>query len=417
MAGTEETITASIATLGVEKYLARQPIFDRKESVIGYELLFRSSLDNYFKPQDSGLTSEFIVNNYLLFGLQTLTGGRRAFINFNRKALVHDHAALLPKESIVVEILEDTPADEDVILACRRLKDAGYTIALDDFVYCEKTEPLLEFADIVKVDFLATSPEVRLELVERLAPTGCRMLAEKVETQEDAQSALEMGYTYFQGYFFCIPQIMQTREIQGFKPNYLRILQAVHRPEMNLWEIEEIIRQEPSLLYKLLRYLNSDYFGLRQEIISIRHAIALLGEQYLRKWTSIVALVEMAAEKPVELLITCLVRARFCELLAVPAGMPSRNMDLFLLGLFSSLDAILGRPMSDILMEVPVADDLKDALLGKENRLRHILDAILCYERGEWAAFQNCAAKSGLNTLEVPDAYLDSVAWAKQIFK
>ncbi|MBM3791225.1 MAG: HDOD domain-containing protein [Acidobacteria bacterium] len=404
------------ADCGVEKYLARQPIFDRKEAVIGYELLLRSGLDNFFPSQGVLHASEMALDNYFVFGLETLTGGRRAFVNFNRSALVGGYPGLLPKERIVVEILETVFPDPEVIIACRSLKEAGYCVALDDFVYSEQAAPLLDFADIVKIDFLATTLEEKRTVRDKTLSRGIQLLAEKVETHDDILAAVEMGCSYFQGHFYCRPQILKRRDVPGFRPNYLRLLRAVNRDAINLQEIEQIFKQEPSLLYKLLRYLNSAYFSFLSRINSIRHALSLLGEINLRRWTSVVALVEMAGNRPQELVVLSLSRARFCELLAMPLRLRGREIELFMLGLFSTLDVIVGRDMTSALREVPLSQDVKDALTFRENRFARVLDLLLAYEKADWSTVQDLAGELGLIEAVIPDCYLQSVEWTRQIF-
>jgi c-di-GMP-related signal transduction protein len=403
-------------SLGIQKFMARQPIFDQGRAVLGYELLFRTSLENYFHPASGGNTSECVVDNCLLFGLDALTGGRKAFVNFNREALIQDYPMLLPSEQIVVEILEEVQPDDQVLAACRRLKNAGYTIALDDFIFSQAGHSLTGFADIIKVDFLKTAPAERKALARQFSPLGIKMLAEKVETQDDIVIAQKMGYTYFQGYFFCKPQMMSAREVPGFKLNYLRMLHAINRTHLDLHEVERILRQEPSLLMKLLRYLNSAYFGLRGQVTSIRHALALLGENNVRKWTSVVALLDLADDKPAELIVTSLARARCCELLAWQLRMPERETDLFLLGLLSVMDAVLDRRMVDVLAEMPVVEEVKSALLGSSNRLRTVLDSVIAQEMGNWHHLRICAEQMKVDENLFPQAYLQAVQWQRDIF-
>ena len=415
--GPLEASGSAVVEHSVDRYLARQPIFDQHDSVLGYELLFRSGLNNFFGQQDASKPSECHIDNFLLFGLETLTGGNRAFINFTRSDLVRDLPTLFPPERIAVEILESTPADADVISACRKLKQAGYLIALDDFVHSARSEPFLPFADVVKVDFRTTRGHERETLVRHLAPRGIKLLAEKVETHEDILAARETGYTYFQGYFYCTPQIVSTSGLSGFKPNYLRILQAVNRPEMNLREVEEILKQEPSLLYKLLRYLNSAYFGLRAEVTSIRHALALLGEEKLRKWTSVAAIAQLAHNKPAELIVTSLVRARFCESLAEPLGMRVKETDLFLLGLMSTMDAVLGRLMAQVVCEVPLSDEVRAALLDEQGCFGDVLRVVLGLERGAWKEISQPIAQLRLDESSIPGIYLSAIDWTTRIFQ
>ncbi|MBI1749577.1 MAG: HDOD domain-containing protein [Acidobacteria bacterium] len=410
----EAGLASEALSQGVQKYLARQPIFDAHKSVFGYELLFRSGLNNYFDAASRDAASVQMADTSFLMGLGAITGGKRAFINFGRQDLLSGRAALWSPDDIVVEILEHVAPDEEVQLACRGLKDAGYTLALDDVTDDCSAHPLLGFADIIKMDLRGIAPNDWSGLASSFRRRKLRLLAEKVETPGEFYAALDMGCVYFQGYFFCRPEILSTRDVPAFKLNYLRILQAVHRPGLDLHEIEGIIKQEPSLLYRLLRYLNSAFFGLRQEITSVKHALTLLGEKNLTKWVSVVALASMAGDKPTELILQLLIRGRFCELLAPQVGMSSRETDFFLLGLFSAMDAILDRPMNELLEEMPVAEDIKRALLGADNRLGNVLQAVMAYERGDWENFTERSTRLQLEETEVPAAYLDSVDWARK---
>ena len=251
--------------------------FDRHEQVYGYELLFRSGMENRYTANDGDAAAGDVVDNFLNAGAKTLTAGRKAFINCTRQFLVNEYATLLPKEETVIEILETIEPDAEVLAACRRLKDLGYVIALDDFVYAEKFQPFVELADIIKIDFKLSPPGERQQAVARFAPLGIRLLAEKVETRAELAEARDSGYVYFQGYFFCKPQIVPSRHIPAFKVHYLRILQAISKPELDRSEIVALIDREVSLCYKLLRFVNSSLFGFTREISSTRHALESAG--------------------------------------------------------------------------------------------------------------------------------------------
>ncbi len=401
----------------MKKFVARQPIFDPHQKVYAYELLFRSGMDNFFDASDPDQAStSVIVDSLLLMGMAKLTGGDRAFINCTRNVLIKGYAALLPKDKVVVEILESVEPDDEVVGACLRLKRAGFMLALDDFIYEERLEPLLPLIDFVKVDFRETTERDRKALVEKLSPRGIKMVAEKVETRSELQQASEMGYTYFQGYFFSKPEIVVAQDIPGYKLNYLRVLQAVNQPEINLVELENIIKLEASLTYKLLRYLNSAFFGFRTEIRSIHHALALLGEEELKKWASLIAMAAMGADKPPELVVSVIVRAVFCESLAPRIGMTNRSNDLFLLGMMSLIDAVLDRPLPEILEKMPISHEIKEALLGVENRFRDVYETVIAYEAADWRSFAEKARKLNLDEETVPDLYLKSVEWAKNTF-
>jgi c-di-GMP-related signal transduction protein len=268
----------------VFRFVARQPILNREQQVFGYELLFRDGIENVFRATDAEAAARSTLDSTLLMGFDVLCDGQRAFINCTRDLLLKDGITLLPCEQTVVEILEDVQADDLVMAACERLKVAGYTIALDDFVTNDRREPLIALADILKVDFERTTAAEQAALVKRYASAGRRMLAEKVETQEQFVAGQDVGFVYFQGYFFRRPEVVRAREIPTNRVNYLRMLAAVSKDELDLRELEMLIKTEASILYRLLRYLNSPIFGMRNEIHSIRHALAILGEREVRRW-------------------------------------------------------------------------------------------------------------------------------------
>lgn len=401
----------------MEIFIARQPIFDRQQQVYAYELLFRSSLENIFNhPDVEHASSKVALDTFFTFGIDTITGGKKAFINTSRGMLVNGYVALLPREMAVVEILETVEPDREVIAACRKLKQAGYLIALDDFIDEERFKPLVEMADILKIDFLTTKKDEQKRLIERYAPRGIRLAAEKVETRETLQEAMEMGYSYFQGFFFSKPTIISGKEIPGFKVNYLRILQEIHRPDLNYEKVEEIMKMEMSLSYKLLRYINSAFFGWRVEIRSIKHALVMLGESDFKRWASFISLSNMAKDKPNELVFQAILRGRYMEELAPMVRLSERAQDLFLMGMFSLIDAIVDRPLLDILVEMPIAEDIKAALMGEKGPLGDIYELMRSYEQGEWNRFSELAARKKIDEEKIPPLYRKALEWASESF-
>ncbi len=399
-------------------FVARQPILDRNKAIYAYELLFRSALANYFRcDQPTGASSKIIVDGFFLLGMQTLTCGGKAFINTTKEVLLGQYATLLPKEQTVVQILETVEPDEKVIASCKALKQRGYLIALDDFVDRERLEPFTQVADFIKVDFQTNPDWIRRQLARQYTSRGIRMVADKVETPEQFQEALSMGYDYFQGYFFCKPEVLSGSDIPSYRPNYCLLLQEINREEPDMVRIEEILKQEASLCYKLLRYLNSSMFGFAGEIKSIRHAVSLLGLVELRKWTSLVVLACLSDKKPRELLVSSVLRAKFCENLAVRSGLENRSGELFLMGLLSMLDAILERPLAEILGEVPVSGEVKAALLHGVNLFRYIYELVLAYERGNWRRASQFASSLRMNEMAVTEAYLEAAKWGLRIFQ
>jgi len=402
---------------GPTRFIARQPIFDRSERVYGYELLFRSSFENRCTADDSDAAALDVADNFLNGSARTLTAGRRAFINCTHRFLVNEYATLLPKDETVIEILETVRPDAEVLAACRRLKGLGYVIALDDFVYAPELQPFVDLADIIKIDFQISAPDERQRAVEKFAPLGIQLLAEKVETRTEFAEAHRSGYCYFQGYFFCKPQIVPSLHIPAFKAHYLQLLQAINKPELDRTEIVALIDREVSLCYKLLRFVNSPLFGFKREISSTAHALALVGDQEVRKWASVAAVLGIAGDTSNELVMTSLARGRCCELLA-PFGSARRDaQSLFLLGIFSLMDAMLGRPISEIAAEIALPDVVRAALLGAPNRHAQVLELVKEFEAGKWGEVGELARGAGLNEAQVSSAYFEAVDWAQKIFQ
>jgi c-di-GMP-related signal transduction protein len=397
-------------------YVARQPILDQRKNLFAYELLYRSSRENVFDGTDSTTaTSRVISNAFLTIGLERLVGERRAFINFDRNMLTRGLVELLPRANLVVELLEQITPDEEVLASCRSLKSKGYLLALDDFVCAEGLESLLELADIVKVDFRLTSERERRLLTNKLLDWDVQLLAEKVETQDEFDTASDLGYTLFQGYFFSRPVIVEGRQIPGFKLNYLRILREVGNPTLDFARVEDVLKSEVSLLHKLLRYVNSAQFRWAREVESIRHALALLGETELRKWIALVTMSGLASDKPLQLVVDAVTRARFCEKMSAPVGLASRSSELFLLGLYSLLDALLDRPMAEIVDDVHLADDVRATLLEEPVKTRGLAETLClarAYEKADWGLLESAAMKMNINVGTVADTYLEAVEWA-----
>ncbi|MGA8271847.1 MAG: HDOD domain-containing protein [Candidatus Sulfotelmatobacter sp.] len=395
------------------RYVARQPIFDRDQKVFGYELLFRDGMENVFHCDDLDVASRSTVDSSLLVGLDVLCDGRRAFLNCTRETLIGGVVTLLPSQSTVVEILETVPVDAEVLSACQRLKEAGYLIALDDYVSDDPREPLAEMADILKVDMKLTTLEQRATLVKKHGPWRCRMLAEKVENHAEFVAARDQGFVYFQGYFLRRPEMMTARDVPGNRINYVRMLQSVSRADLDLPEIENLIKTEASICYRLLRYMNSARFGFKNEIHSVRHALAILGDREVRRWVRLIAMVGACQDKTSDLVLCALVRARFGELLA-PLTLHGES-DLFLLGLLSMLDVILEMPMAEVLEKIPLDSETKAVLRGETSLLRPVYQLMLAHESGEWESVRSLCTGLHLDADAVAASYWQSQRWAREV--
>jgi EAL and modified HD-GYP domain-containing signal transduction protein len=274
----------------LKRFLARQPIFDSQRIVYGYELLCRSGPENHFNAANVSAASASSVDNILLFGIERLAPACRSFLNSTRDFLIGDLALLLPKERVVIEILETIRIDTEIVDVCERLKKAGYLLALDDFQDRPDWKPTVALADFIKVDLMTTSPQDQLRMAQKYLPRNIRMIAEKVETYEEFHRAQAYGYNYFQGYFFSRPEMLSRGDIPSNKLNYLRVLQAVNQPKMDAEHVSERIKAEASVSFRLLRYLNSPVFPLIVEVKSIPHALSLLGERSVRRWVSLIVM-------------------------------------------------------------------------------------------------------------------------------
>jgi c-di-GMP-related signal transduction protein len=405
----------------MDVFVARQPIFDRQSRVYAYELLYRSNAGcNEFNGADEdGTTLDVIAGSLLTFGLNTVAAGKKAFINFGRNLLVDGLVPMLPKENVVIEILETTEPDSEVVKSCRHLRDLGYTIALDDFVWNPRFEQLVALANIIKVDMRATSRAEQERLVATCRARGIAMLAEKVETREEFEWAASLGYQYFQGYFFARPAIVSGKEIQPVVVVCLQLLRQLQSSEIDFKVLEDLIRKDVSLTYKLFRYVNAVLVARRGNIESIRNALVHLGEDGIRRWATLATLPRLASDKPEELVACAMIRARFSEHLARLAGDP-RYPAAYLIGLFSLLDALLDRPLEEALQEVGLAPVINGVLLGSagaDHTLAGIQGLVRSYETGDWEEVRRLAQSLGLADANVAAAYVESAEWANQILR
>ncbi len=404
----------SVEAESYTRYIARQPILNREQNTHGYELLFRAGPETFFRADDPDKATCHTIDFSLLFGSAALTGGHPAYINCTRNVLLRDVITLLPRDRVVVEVLEDVIADPETIAACERLRRAGYLIALDDYVPTPDSIRLLPFADMVKVDFLNTDAARQASIAADMRRRGIKLVAEKVESREQFQYALHLGYHYFQGYFFCKPQTLTLHDIPCAKLSYIHVLSIANRNVYHVDELERAILQEPSLCYRLLRYLNSAAFGLFP-IRSIRHALTLLGQREIQKWVSIVVAISIASDRPSELICNALTRARSCEALAAISGVDV--FGAFMVGLMSLMDAILDCPMKVVISQLPLSAECKEALHGQDNGLGKLLQLAVCCERGAWQEVTGIAIESGLPEDRIWDIYREARNWSSEILQ
>jgi c-di-GMP-related signal transduction protein len=394
------------------EFIARQPIFDVRRKVVGYELLFRSSEENRCAEPDLDLASRKTMATAMLMGLDVLSGGNTIYLNCTEALLCGGYPTLFPAQQTVVEVLETVKPSPAVVSACRDLKSAGYTIALDDFEDGPGQAPLAELADIIKVDFRLSSSTERAALIRRYGKNGRVMLAEKVESDKEFCTAANQGYNLFQGFFFCRPKVLCTRSVKSLNPQHARILRILGHDTLDFREVEQLIKSDPALCFRLLRYLNSAAFCFQREIRSILEAVSLLGETELRKWLFLVSAIVSGRSHP-ELVTLALVRARFAERLGPCFGISGSL--LFFLGLLSLMDTILDLPMSLVTEMLAIPPEVHSALLGEPGRMRDCLDLVVAYEKADWKLCDQIGERCQIPLASLMEQYFAALKWTKSL--
>ena len=391
-------------------YVARQPIFDSKMALFGYELLYRRSEKNVFEGEDDDVATASLFTDTFFMGYDELVDGTRGFINFSEKLLLSGVPTLLPKDRLVVEVLERVTITDEVVEACREIKRHGYTLALDDFVFSDEYAPLVDIADIIKIEFSRMPVAEQNALLKRYRPRVA-FLAEKVETTDEYQRAARAGYSLFQGYFFSRPMMINAKEIGILNNNMVLISQKLSEPDPDFRAIAAIIERDVELSYKLLRIANSVYYGVRTQITSIHHALVTLGVQDLLRWGNLILLKGLHNTDNAELVKASLVRARMLSQFALVMRQVKRESDYFLTGLFSSIDALLHQSMDQVMSRLPLTDAVKSALMDEKNDLRRALDAVLCFERGDWNCTDTFLSDMKLSTDTFMSLYYEALRW------
>jgi len=397
----------------MEVYVGRQPIFDRYNNVLGYELLYRRSMNNFYEGNDANKdTAEVINNAFFVMHFDELTEGTKAFINFTESMIVDNVPMLLPKETLIVEILEQSIITQELIESCIKLKQNGYKIALDDFVFSEQYIPLLEIVDIVKIEFSRVSLFDQRKLLAQYKDK-IMFLAEKVETREEFDLALNMGYDYFQGYFFSKPVIVKGKDIAVLNTNIVRIINELYAEEPEFNRISEIIQADLGLSYKLLKVSNTVYFEAKYEIKSIKQAIVRLGISELKRWFNILLVKDIQIIENKDLIKNSIIRAKFMELIALEIGLEQEYLDYFMVGMFSSIDILLNREMKTIVEELPITQEVKDALLGYVNPINDALNVIVKHEYAQLNELDLEQPIHNISQSRFMDLYIEAITWVK----
>ncbi len=400
----------------MDVFIARQPILNEHRRLFAYELLYRG-MENDGAWCGEKATASLLSASFLTEGIEVISGSKPCFINFTADLLLRNVPATFPSSKVVVEILEGTEPTPEILKACEGLRAAGYTIALDDFIYDRQLEPLVALADIVKIDFRLLAEDAIRRTQRRLSRFPVKLLAEKVETYDEFRLAQRLGFKYFQGYFFSRPEVFRIQELAAFKANLIALLAEVSRSETSIERIEAVVGTDVALSYKLLKYINSAYFYRLSTIESIHHAIVYLGEKEIRRFLLLVIISEIATDKPGELVRLALTRARFCLLLALESSFSASSDELFLLGLFSLLDAMLDVPMATVVDRLPLQQAIKSALLDLTGPLAPFLKAITAVEQNDPAGCLKALNELGIDRGREKPLYLEAVAFTESVLQ
>jgi len=407
LAPVENPRNAAQSASAPTRFVGRQPIVDEKGRLFGYELLSRPKPAGV-PPADPEAATREIVDYWSM--LLSNRGEGFAFVNCTRATLVDGTVTLLPASNTVLEILENIDPDPELIRACHALRKQGYRFALDDFSPLPDRAPLVELADFIKIDFLASDARTRRDIYSMARGSRIRFLAEKIETREDRAIALSEGCTLFQGYFFSRPVTIASRALPQNHFVCLRLLAALNRHPTDLGEIERLVLSDASLTYRVLRLANSALYGLTASVTTVRGALLMIGDDAVRRMVSVAVAGTLAGDRSTPLLSMAVVRARFCELLAPRIG--AAPDELYLLGLLSLLDVLLETSIERILEALPIGPQMKSALAGKPSHQLCPLNLIRCLENCDWTQCEAIVRSAGLSEDAVAALYLEAVRWA-----
>lgn len=397
-------------------FIARQPILNAEKVVVAYELLFRDGESNSFPDVDPDqATSNILTNNHLTMGVEEITTELPAFINFHSNALIKNFPTFLDPTSVVIEILEDVPASDELLVACKQLHAKGYKLALDDHDFDPKWGRFLPYISILKIDILDYSILEVNKQIRKLQNTNMTLLAEKVETQAQFEQFKLMGFSLFQGYFFSKPEMLKQKRLTNTKQNILRLIGYASSKTLDFDAMGEIFSSDPALTYKLLRFINSPYYGRSQDITSLKHALIYIGDLELKKFIALLALADLSQGKPPEIMRLSLIRAKFCEKIALSLHAIENPPKAFLTGILSLIDGILDRTLDTVLNILPVHHEIKSALLDSNNHLAEYLALSKIIESGNWQQSLEQIQKLGVTENECLMIHKDAMAWADEM--
>ncbi|MFT6899636.1 MAG: EAL and modified HD-GYP domain-containing signal transduction protein [Paraglaciecola sp.] len=399
-------------------YLARQPIVDIAHNLFGYELLFRDGENNCFPDIDPDeATSKLLTQSHLTTGVEVIANGKWAFINFHDDTLIHRFPTSLDPKKVIIEIVETVALCADLLEACKSINEQGYKMALDDYDFSSKWDALLPYVHFIKVDITEHPLQDIVANMGKLKASGVKLVAERIETKEEFECFRDMGFHYFQGYFFAKPEMIKHKIIPSSKLTLLQLITVSSRASFDFDEINHIIEKDVALSYKLLRFINGPKVNKRNKILSLRHALNYMGAIEFKKFIALLALANLAESKPDELANMSLVRAKFCELLSSARADPKNPPCGFLVGLFSLLDTLLDQTMQDLMAKLPLNEELVAALCGKENNLSDYLKLVCAFEHSRWDEIAQASVNLEVHQDVLFSIYQQAVIWGASMMQ
>ncbi|HRP08823.1 MAG TPA: HDOD domain-containing protein [Gemmatimonadales bacterium] len=396
-------------------FVSRQPIFNGDRRVTAYELHHRTGRLAAVGGNDDADTAIQMIDHAILgIGLDVLLGKRPGMLAVPGKVMVGGQVTALPTDRIVLHVQAPERHDPALVAACVDARQAGFSLAISE-AQGETDPELLRHADYVSVDFRRYPGDARADAVARLKGSGCQLLAKHLGSYADFYEAQAAGFDFFQGPFFCEPELFTTRELNSSSHALTMLIAEVNRPDLDMEALERLISRDVALSVKLLRYLQSAGLGWRHEVGTIGQALRILGQRPTRKWASLVSMTMLPTDKPPELFTTSLLRAQFCEEIGGEALGEAKRAELFLVGLLSTLDALLDRPMSMLVGEMALSQDAAAALLGEASPLTPWLQLSVAYDKGDWDTVDALTARLKLAPTVLPDAYHRTVAWVAEV--
>ena len=395
--------------------VAAQPIFDERLNVHAYDLEFRDGPSTFFSEAfKAASASEQRVDVCEIVNFDGVSGAARSHVVFPRDLLLRELPVLFPAEKLIVGLSADEAYSPELLTVCSEMKEFGYELALDGFALRHMDNPFVNAATIARVDIASVDEEDQKRICEELAGRGIHTLAKNVTITEALDRARQIGYTYCQGDFFRRPVPRRGKRVPPEQARHMQLLSQVNQPELAYDELEALIKRDVSMTYKLMRFINSAWYGLKQPVDSIRHALVLLGPAEVRLWATMLMLRDIGKEKPDELFRRSLMRAKMAERMARMVALKAKAPQLFLVGTFSLADALTDMPMAKLLSSLPLNNDIKEALLGATSRFGQVRKAVASYETGDWDSFSEAAKALDIDESAMPELFCHSRQWADE---